>query len=183
MRAQMARVVRIEAALGVSKAAPVPDGATDHLSWWSRPVAPGVFRDFYGERARVRLAAEGGPCWFTGITEAERCARADAEEAELDRLQAEYGDAEGWAVWLDQARFWPAGDQVTEDALERRLMHAFATADLHRTDHSAPLWRRVWPEWRAGMTLAEHIDFDRLLAEQGQARCRRVTVKRTEEWT
>lgn len=153
------------------------DDGLAHLRWWSWPILPGEFRRFCNHRARERLQVEGGPCWYTGITEDERKRRQGFEADELARLQDVYGAEEGWAAWHDQARFWPQQyGSVDEAALERGLMHAFEAADTNRSHYSAPLWRQVWPEWRPGMSLAEHLAFDHLLGEEGQARCDRMVT-------
>lgn len=59
---------------------------------------------------------------------------------------------------------------VEEEQLARRLLFSFQTADLHRANRLAPLWRRVWPEWKPNMTLGEHLAFDDLLSRHGEAR-------------
>lgn len=159
---------------------------TGHLKFWSRPLFPGEFRDYCTARAHeryittVRGGRYGGqsfidPCWHTGgVTDEERKARIQFEYDELERLVALLGLDEGWGAWHAQAQDWPQRNgKIDADALDRRLMHAWTTADNNRVSPGRPLWRKVWVEWKPGMTLDEHFEFDQLLGREGETRCAR----------
>jgi len=158
---------------------------TGHLKFWSRPLFPAEFRDFCTKRAEERYIAtvRGGrsgsqsfidPGWYTGgVTNDERAERIRFEYDELNRLIAWHGDEDGWHAWHNQAQDWPQQHgKLDDEALNRRLMHAWTTADGNRAYRTRPLWRLVWKEWKPNMTFDEHCDFDALLAKEGETRCR-----------
>lgn len=169
--------------------APIDDAGLSHLEWWSHPILPGEFYQFCAQRAEERFThtERGGhyggnsvtdPGWHCGVSIEEREARIRFELDELTRLTALLGSEVGWAAWHDQAAAWPVSNgPLDNDRLTRRLLHAWETADGNRAHPRRPLWRRVWPEWKPGMTLDEHTAFDALLAAEGVERYARVAAE------
>ena len=157
-----------------------------HLTWWSQPLFPSEFHQFCRGRAEERYTAtvrDGryesntllDPGWGE-LSREEKQERISFEYDELGRLVDELPNGEGWIAWHAQANDWPQQySRFDLAALERRLMHAWTTADKHRADPQRPLWRRVWSEWKPNMTLEEHMKFDLLLEKEGDARCAQIS--------
>jgi len=143
----------------------ITEGAIGSLRYWSSPTALAELHVWCGLRAHYRHLADVGPDWWQ-LTTDERTERIHDEADALRGLVALLGDDAGFAQWHGQAPDWqgPHGrcDQATFDA---RLQSAWANADVMRAHPSSWLFRLVWPEWKPGMSDAEHLAFDALLSQ------------------
>jgi hypothetical protein len=146
----------------------------EHRAWLSGVGFAVALAGFVAERARCRYMAEGGHGehnWWgvygTGLDEDGRAARVRAEWDGLTTALALHGEA-GWARWHSEALdwAWPVNVRLDAEALARRVAHERAILDGHRA--RCVLWRRAHPDWRDGMTAAEHDAFEARLS--GDAR-------------